>query len=391
MDIINEIYKEWAWRSETGTPSFDNERDIKILNELYKNWGIVIDNIELLQEAQKIEKSEEEEPITEEDIQSLINLINTRKSDLTSLFLKKVYHQIESTANKTGHALSSIIDSKNLTDAKIEIFHYIAAFPGLEPSLLSYLKEKSKQVTISDLKEGGDIVQIIATKAKESGIPEDFVKTLANAGAGSSGGKGVGRGEALLALMTRGGKKASQGDVQMDGATIEVKAKGARLGDSDVRSGNLANLYKHIASLVGRTESHREVNLKKYIKEVVDSLHSGESETDPQPIITKIKEQLLIEFPSSQYQTLKDINLQNTTEVENVCLSWYVDQFFNSKEASIATHIAVFLEKTGKIYTKDEFRVAVMDRQILFDGFSKSKKYPQIQDPSLKKLNESEF
>ena len=34
MNIIDKVYREWAWRSESGTPDINNPADRKILEEI---------------------------------------------------------------------------------------------------------------------------------------------------------------------------------------------------------------------------------------------------------------------------------------------------------------------------------------------------------------------
>lgn len=40
MNIVDKLYEEWAWRSESGVPSLENPKDKLVLEQLYKEYGI---------------------------------------------------------------------------------------------------------------------------------------------------------------------------------------------------------------------------------------------------------------------------------------------------------------------------------------------------------------
>lgn len=361
MSIVDKLYQEWAWRSRTGMPSMSDPEDAKLLEEIYKEYGLLEESTERYIRS-----------LPEVSIEELIEKIKERQSNLTSEYIKKLYYEISYKGDKLGEKLSKKLDEKGLNSIKVEIFHLIDNYPGLEHKLNKYLSstDPDTHVKISDIE--GDVVDSIIEKVKPFDIPASFIESLAVGGKTLEGGKGIGAGEALLALFGKKGRKVAVGDVSIEGRLIEVKADGARLG-GEGRVGNLSNLYillERESGVSPQTVGTGYENLMMYVSRIIQELpiDSEDFKFEKQDLEKILKD----EFPGIT------LDLTNTKTFEKSLLDWYIHQFYEG-EAKTAHYICVFLKGKGRLYTKEKFREALLNKSVeIKSTFSKSNKYPQL-------------
>ena len=345
MNVIDKIVTEWAYRCKKGYPDMNNPEDLKILNEIYAEYGIVVE-----------EKKEEPEEYT---IQDLLNIIQQKQELLDGKFISKIYHQILTKGKKLGTTISTFLRKKDLQASENEIFNIIHQTPGLEEKVAEFLQDPSRHVTISQLRQGTNIVETCAEVTK---LPPAFISTMLKAGRASEGGKGVGAGEALLAFIGKNAKKLGVGDVEIEGKEVEVKGdKGRLIG----RSESLTQLYDNLAKLgpEARTVRKGKEALHTYIPYVISQ--NSESQEDVKKLL------------KSEFNIIRDIDITSSEELRKAFLEWYVDYFFNN-EAKSASYIFVLLGTDYKMYNKEEFKQAALTGNLIFQNFTATNKSPQI-------------
>lgn len=351
MNITDKLYLEWAWRSKTGTPDINNPDDKAILKQIYSELGLVLE--------------QEKETVNDVTVDDLIALLDSKKASLDSKFIQSLYYTISDKGKKLGTYLSSVFSNKLLQGSANELFSIIQQYPGLERELKTFFDTPERQISISDIKGIHNIVDIAEQKTK---LPRSFIASLIKAGKAAEGGKGVGEGEALLALLGREGKKLKIGDVQIEGKEIEVKGlKGRLIG----RSESLDDLYTALSSLgieprkVGKGPEAAHT----YISNVATSFKGSEKYRE---VESTIKDLLAKEF------NLKGgIDITSSEDIKKGMLEWYVDFFFNN-EASNVDYIAIIIGETSGVYTKQEFKQGVLDGNIVIQNFTRTNKSPQI-------------
>lgn len=343
MNVVGKLLTEWAYRCKKGYPDMNNPEDMKILQEIYAEYGIVM------------EEKKEEENYT---VDNLIQLLQDRKEELPQSFLNKLFHSIQEKGKKLGSTISKHIHAKGLDASEAEIFGLINNTPGLETQLAQVLSQEERQIKLSDLGETGNIIEVGRTVTN---LPESFLISLLSAGRSAKGGKAVGEGEAFLALLGKGGKKLDVGDVGLQGKSIEIKGKSGRLGGWDT----LDNLYNSINKLTS------------------DSQEEGRSKSLPTTVSTLIQKNPTLE-KEVQKLLQKEFgvtftNLTSAEELNSELLTWYVNYFLNT-EAKNVDYIMLIIEGNYKIFTKESFKQAIEAGDVYFDSnFNRSTKYLRIK------------
>jgi hypothetical protein len=346
MKVIDKLVTEWAYRCKKGYPDMNNPDDLKILKEIYSEYGIVFEE----------EKPQEEVEYSADD---LIKLLQDKKSELDSAFIQKMYHTVVAKGKKLGTQIMRILKSKELQSSANEIFSIINQYPGLEQELANFLQHPERQVTIAQLQTGTNLVDTIQ---KVTNLPKEFLSIMLKAGRASEGGKGVGEGEALLALTGKGGKKLKVGDVEIEGKELEVKAQGGRLIG---RTESLTDLYNNLEQLgVSPRKLGKGVEaLHTYIPNIITSDSTLEN---------KVRD--LVE---KEFNTISGVDLTSPESIKTALLEWYVN-YFLANEAKSADYIIVIMGGDYGIYTKQEFKEAILNRDLLVQNFTATNKSPQL-------------
>ena len=330
MDIIEKFIRENCWRFPKGYPDMNNSEDRELLFELLKR--------EQLQE-------EEQQIYSYED---LMRLIQTKKDSLDPKFIQKLYHTIEGKGQKLGGILQKVFTDRRLAASSNELFGIIHEYPGLE-----------KQISLQDLAQGDNIITVANNKTN---LPTEFLVSLLKAGKSTEAGKGVGEGEALLALLGKEGRKMDVGDVQIQGKELEVKGRDGRLIG---RGEDLKKLYSELAQLgvePRKVGSGLEA-LHTYIPYILQT----------QPKLKNEVEKLL----EKEFKTSFNVDLTNSDEIKNALLEWYVDYFIDN-EGKNADYVMVIMGDKYKFLNKEQFKQAVLSGDIKVKNFSASNKSPNI-------------
>ena len=341
MDIIEKFIRENCWRFPKGYPDINNPKDRELLFELLKKEQL---------------REEEQQEYSYED---LMRLIQTKKDSLDPKFIQKLYHTIEGKGQKLGGTLQKVFVDRKLAASSNELFGIIHEYPGLEKQLVDVLNDEKKQITLDDLAEGDSIITVANNKTK---LPREFLISLLKAGKSTEAGKGVGEGEALLALLGKEGRKMEIGDVQIQGKELEVKGKDGRLIG---RGEDLKKLYSELAQLgvEPRKVSTGSEALHTYIPYILQTQPELENE------VKKLLEK--------EFKTSFNIDLTDSDKVKNALLEWYVD-YFIANEGKNADYVMVIIGDQYRFLNKQQFKQAVLNGDIKIKNFSASNKSPNI-------------
>jgi hypothetical protein len=212
MSVIDKVVNEWAFRCKKGYPDMNNPADMKILKEIYSQFGIVTE-----EEAPK----EGENNKTLDDI---LNLIRVKKGEFKQEQLNKLYDIIEKTGKGYTTSLLQKLQQKKLGDEQSRIVAGYADQNHFEDKLVASID--NKQNTFAALGRDGNL----STKLTElSGIDSKYVNRLIGFVTGK-GNVSVGRGELALVALLADTVSADKGDVGIEyGAkTVEIKASTKR-------------------------------------------------------------------------------------------------------------------------------------------------------------------
>ena len=219
MSVVDKIVSEWAFRCKKGYPDMDNPDDMKILKEIYTEYGVVL---------------EEEKPV-----------------DIPSAFTKD--------------SLKALIDSATLTADQIAKIHREVVKVGYHDTVMGILG--SKGFTADRFKSGNSAVELIFNRIADTDVeklseylkepkelqpgthnfatltelPSQVIIDLLTIEPGSdSNGSNIGRGEVALGILFKDvDNSESSGDLKWKGTNLEVKGTGGRLGQQGGRSGNV--------------------------------------------------------------------------------------------------------------------------------------------------------
>ena len=217
MGVIDKIVAEWAFRCKKGYPDINNPDDMKILKEIYSQFGIVV-------KEEKPQQQSQENNASFEDLQGLIA---ARKGELTQDQINKLFNTISKTGKGyTTSLLDILINKKKLGKEQAWIIAGYADKYHFEDKVIASINDSSNKFTA--LGTNGNLV----TKLVElTSIDSRHITALVNLITGS-GQKGVGRGELAVISLLHDTESAKKGDVQTETDVIEFKAIKAILANS---------------------------------------------------------------------------------------------------------------------------------------------------------------
>lgn len=347
MDILEKALQEWSYRTKKGYPDLNSKEDLDLFESMFgfrleKNSNLNEDIVE-----------EKEENLYSVD--DLIKLLTQRKDKLPKEFITNLYHSILSKGEKLGSYISGKLKEKGLENSQDEIFGLVNVIPGLELKLTEVLKSTDRQINLSDLGKAGNLVSV---GKRKTNLPTKFLNKLITAGRAAAGGKGVGNGEAFLALLGLNGKKLEVGDVVLDGKVIEVKGTGGRLGSWDT----LENLFKELENI---SDIPLDSTLYTYIPKIVKA--------NPQSSLR------VIELLEKEFNKKFD-NIDSPSKFKEELLSWYATQYMTQEENKGLDLIMIIIDSNYKLYTPSEFINAVKEGTVKFSSnITRSTKFPKIK------------
>lgn len=218
MSITDKLVTEWAFRCKKGYPDMNNPDDMKILKEIYSEYGIVM---------------EEEKPKPEptKTVEDLITLLSAKTGELSPEQVEKLFKII----NKTGKGYTTTLMDK-LLDKKLgeEQALIVAGYADrnhFEDKMVASIDNKAN--TFAALGESGNLASALS---KLSGVDTNYVSKLIGFTTGA-GQKGVGRGEIALVSFLSDTESAKTGDVKVADGVVELKA--SSLTDKNKLTGSI--------------------------------------------------------------------------------------------------------------------------------------------------------
>ena len=153
MSVVDKIVAEWAFRCKKGYPDMNNPADMKILKEIYSEYGVV------LEEEAKDEPTTDTPdfgivPLPQDDVEAIINIYNSLSESQQKAFNE----------NFRKYTLSQfIINSKKLADVFspfFEISKKKGRGRGEFIPLLAIAKSTSGGTEDKDIIIGSDIMEV---------------------------------------------------------------------------------------------------------------------------------------------------------------------------------------------------------------------------------------
>ena len=113
MSIVDKLYTEWAWRTKSGTPDYNNPEDKLILDNLLVELGVVFED----EEGNEVEADQATE-LTSKEKNQLINAVKSIKDDYVKYLTVFSYFD-----NNSLGTISEVLLTKLLNRAGIEARH----------------------------------------------------------------------------------------------------------------------------------------------------------------------------------------------------------------------------------------------------------------------------
>lgn len=204
MTVIDNILSEWSFRCHDGIVDLNDPKKVKILFEILK-------------------------PVLEDLDDDILNALINADTDTKSQVLKFIKKSSSKTAEKTGEdGFYNYLSKHNLTPEYIgtlsdQIFEILSDNDDLD----KFNEYRKSPKSLSGLPQTGNIVAILS----DTGVSQDSINQILNL-IGTEGGRGIGKGEILLALFFGDAKiSEGKGDITSSEGSVEIKGSGARLGD----------------------------------------------------------------------------------------------------------------------------------------------------------------
>ena len=212
MSVIDKIVTEWAFRCKKGYPDMNNPADMKILKEIYSQFGIIVE-----EDGAQIDYDKE-----------IVNLLATisdpKAKQAIHNYLVKLNKQEDESDEDTDDKIESILLGKKVTKQYAEYVTLLASKYGISKEVLQYLTKPT--VTLQDLEQQTNLQTLLDL----SKLPTKFLQKLAQVE-----GKGIGKGELALICVLKdcsnmGGKVGeTQGDIIVGTKQIELKLGAGQL------------------------------------------------------------------------------------------------------------------------------------------------------------------
>ena len=215
MSVVDKIVNEWAFRCKKGYPDMNNPDDMKILKEIYSQFGIVAEE----------EKPQQRQPQKDDvSLADLETLIAARKTELTQDQINNLYKIISKTGKGYTKSLLTVLEqNKKLNHQQALIVASYADKYHFEDKVLDSISNTAN--TFTSLGSEGNL----STKLQSiTGIDSNYVNAIIGLTVGA-GQKSVGKGEIAVISFLHDTSSPKKGDVQTGEGVVEFKGKDAIL------------------------------------------------------------------------------------------------------------------------------------------------------------------
>jgi len=249
MSVIDKIVTEWAFRCKKGYPDINNPDDMKILKEIYSQFGIV----------QEEEKPQQRQPQKDDvSVEDLETLIGARKTELTQDQINNLYKIISKTGKGYTKSLLTILEeNKKLKRQQAIPVASLADKYHFEDKIIDSINNPANTFLSLGL-EGN-----LTTRLQEiTGIDSTYIDIIIGLTVGG-GQKGVGKGEIAIVSFLHDTTSATKGDVQTKDGRVEFKGIDAILAASKLttRGVGVDQIFADIIKILNIPED-QQANLK---------------------------------------------------------------------------------------------------------------------------------
>jgi hypothetical protein len=372
MSVIDKVVTEWAFRCKKGYPDMNNPADMKILKEIYSEYGIVLE----------AETPKETPPaFTKDSLKALID-----SADLTADQIAKIHREVV----KVGYhdTVMGILGAKGFTadrfksgNSAVELIFNRIADTDVE-KLSEYLEDPK------ELQPG---THNFATLTE---LPPQMIIDLLTIEPGSdNAGSNIGRGEIALGILFKDVDNSdTSGDLKWKGTNLEVKGTGGRLGQQGGRSGNVSALELMSHKLLSDVDAEAlldlpNVGVMSYGLMALYDVANKAGKTDPQ--IFKVIQDGLDSIYYGQGVAKDYFNgkadLSDTATVKRNLLKLNVESYMKKNNVGSLLffnnnldYLAFSKEQADSLITSGKLDTSTAAKPDPSKGFSFNNPYPQI-------------
>jgi len=332
MDILDTFFKKYAYRFDKGYPDMDNKEDVLLLESLLSkvlgsNFKIDENQLSLFpdNEVKQIKQDtgiDIGEVDTDAELTDLLDRLKQNKYSPSQI--KSIINKLDVFNNE--EELSQILTAAQVTDASIGvnaindiISTYLASTQDLDKFIENH---KKNPLTYSDLPATGNLIAVIN---RHTGIDIQTIENIINI-KGQEDGRGVGKGEAALALFFNDVLKSTgDGDNIVNGKPLEVKGTGGRLGKRGREASRNTSLLQKVDNTVNITNTNRfDIFIPQLLQDNIP----------PREVYNSLKAFVKEYYPSANpvenFLNIEDLGDQ--TEVRKAMQKIYASNYLNSLE-----------------------------------------------------------
>lgn len=341
MAVIDEILLEWSYRCSDGIVDLSDVNKVKILFEILK------------------------EDIDDDLLTALVKADPDTKAKVLK-FIKKSTSKTSEKGSEDG--FYSYLDKHNLNSAHIgalseQIFEILSDNDDLD----KFNEYRKSPKSLSDIGQTGNIL----TTLGETGVSQDSLVQLLNL-IGQEGGRGIGKGEILLALFFGDAKiSEGKGDITSSEGSVEIKGSGARLGDRGTNASLFTNSDLAKLAIDFEIEDTRIDTLISSLSEEADNNTVYKASIDfLKSIFTKID--------ITQFLTPDMIKSQS--EVRTALNKIYVLDYLTKEGIDRMIYIDTKAKQGSYVsFLSDEMTEVINNNLIKINSFTASNMNPQLR------------
>jgi hypothetical protein len=353
MNVIDKIVTEWAFRCKKGYPDTNNPDDVKILNEIYSEFGIILE-----------EEKPEEEKLSNEDLLAQITDIVQAEKENTKL-LTRVLKTLQNASHvdelkkflATRNIDKTTFENRNLPAELIDIL----AKANLVDKFVAGIKD-------SKLEKSGNVYDALGPELRP---------VLASLGklTGAKGSVAVGRGEVIFPIVYSDvSKSETVGDLVYQEKDLEVKA----LGISSKQPGELAGGPRISLARGGGLKSYYKTQSTK--TQVADIFKEDyDNAQDKQAVIDNINEFIINAYYKGDATEAEQVDESDMKSTQTIQKKLYKAQVTGYTKAKNITKFLLFNPISGdyKLFTVDDL-VDSIGTDVIFHPTRKSDVNPQL-------------
>ena len=341
MTVIDKILNEWSYRCDDGIVDLTDATKVKILFEILR------------------------EDIDDDLLSALVKADPDTKSKVLK-FIKKSTSKTSEKGSEDG--FYSYLDKHNLNDAHIgalsdSIFEILSDNDDLD----KFNEYRKSPLKLSNLGQTGNIISVLS----ETGVSQTSLIQLLNL-IGQEGGRGIGKGEILLALFFSDAKiSEGKGDITSSEGSVEIKAYDARLGTRGTNPSLFTN------SDLAKLAIDYEINDVR-----MDTLIPSLAEEADNNIVYKAAvdffKNIFTKIDITQFFTISTITKQS--EVRIALNKMYMLDYFTKEGIDRMIYIDSKVKQGNYAsFTSDEITEIINNNQVKVKTFTASDMNPQIR------------